>query len=103
MVCVNKDVGFYCAARDALFSAVTIPGYERMSNHPLISRYVKGIYNKYPQLPKYVNIWDMNKLLTYYDNMGPNSKLTFKVMQENSSFSHASGSKEETGGNRHFW
>ena len=23
-------------------------------------------------------IWDMNKLLTYYDNMGPNSELTFK-------------------------
>ena len=26
-----------CAARSALSSAVTIPGYERTSNHPLIS------------------------------------------------------------------
>ena len=69
-----------CAARSALSSAVTIPGYERMSNHPLISRYVKGIYNKHPPLPKYVNTWDMNKLLTYYDNMGSNSELTFKQL-----------------------
>ena len=69
-----------CTARSALFSTVTITGYERMSNHPLISRYVKGIYNKHPPLPKYVNIWKMNKLLTYYDNMGPNSELTFKQL-----------------------
>ena len=67
-----------CPARSALSSAITIPGYERMSNHPLISRYIKGIYNKHQPLPKYVNIWDMNKLLLYHDNMGPNSELTFK-------------------------
>ena len=54
-----------------------------MSNYPFISRYVKGIYNKHPPLPKYdVNIWDMNKLLTYYDNMGPNSELTFKQLRK---------------------
>ena len=69
-----------CAARSALSSAVTIPGYKRMSNHPLISRYVRGIYNKHPPLPKCVIIWDMNKLLTYYDNMGSNSELTFKQL-----------------------
>ena len=63
-----------CAARSALSSAITIPGYERISNHPLISRYVKGIYNKHPTPPKYVNMW------AYYDNRGPNSELTFKQL-----------------------
>ena len=48
-----------CATASALSSAVTIPGYKRMSNHLFISRYVKGIYNKHPL----VNIWNMNKLL----------------------------------------
>ena len=51
-----------------------------MSNHPLISRYVKDIYNKHPPLPKYINIWDMSKLLTYYNNMGPHSELTFNQL-----------------------
>ena len=69
-----------CTDRSAFSSAVTIPGYERVSNHLLISRQVKGIYNKHPPLPKYVSIWNMNKLLTYYDNMGPNSELKFKQL-----------------------
>ena len=51
-----------------------------MSNHPLTSRCIKGIYNKHLPLPKYVNIWNMNKLLIYYDNMEPNSELTFKQL-----------------------
>ena len=69
-----------CPARSALSNAATIPGYERMSNHPLISQYIKGIYNKHPPLPKYVNIWDMNRLLIYYDNVGPISELSFKQL-----------------------
>ena len=70
----------FCAARNGLSSAVTIPGDERMSNQPLISQYVKGIYNKHPPIPKNANIWDMNRLLTYYDIMRPNSELTFKQL-----------------------
>lgn len=66
-----------CAAKSALSSAVTIPGYERMSNHPVISQYVKSIYSKHAPLSKYVNLWDLNKILTYYDIMGPNIELIF--------------------------
>ena len=56
------------------------------------------IYNKLPPLPKYANIWDMNK-----GDMGPNSELTLKQLYRKiSSFIHASRRKEETGivGNR---
>ena len=49
-----------CTTRTALSSAATLPGYKRMSNHPLV--------------------WDMNKLLIYYDKMGPNSELTFQQL-----------------------
>ena len=41
---------------------------------------MKGIYNKHPPLPKYVNMWDMNKLLTFYSIMGQNSELTFNQL-----------------------
>ena len=71
------EVQRYLRSQKPLPSA-TIPGYERMSNRPLIFRYIKGIYNKHPPLPEYVIIWDMNKLLIYDDNMGANSELTFK-------------------------
>ena len=69
-----------CAARSALASAVTIPGYEKLSSHPLISRYIKGIFNKHPPLPKYVKIWDINCLLTYYEKLGDNKELSFKEL-----------------------
>ena len=45
-----------CTARSALPSVVTIRGYLKLSKHPLVSRYLKGIYNRHPLLPKYVNI-----------------------------------------------
>ena len=69
-----------CAACSALFSVVTIRGYLKLSEHPLVSRYLKGIYNRHPPLPKYVNIWDISLLLRYYDNMDSNDNLQFKVL-----------------------
>ena len=41
------------AARSALSSVVTITGYLILSEHPLVSRYLRGIYNRHPPLPKY--------------------------------------------------
>ena len=38
-----------CAARSALSSIVTIKDYTKLSEHPFISRYLKGIYD----IPKY--------------------------------------------------
>ena len=51
-----------------------------MSEHPLVSRYMKGIYNRHPPLPKYVNIWDILFLLRDYDNMDSNDNLQFKAL-----------------------
>ena len=63
MVCINVDVGTVVFAQPKVHSLVL---YQPLNNHP-------------PFL-KYVNIWNMNKLLIYYDNMGPNSELTFKQL-----------------------
>ena len=48
-----------CAARSALSSVVTIRGYLKLLEHPLVSRYLKCIYNRHPSLPKYVDIWEI--------------------------------------------
>ena len=61
-------------------SLVTIRGYLKLSEHPLVSRYMKGIYNRHPPLPKYVNIWDILLLLRDYDNMDSNDNLQFKAL-----------------------
>ena len=69
-----------CAARSAFSSIVTIRGYLKLSEHPLVLQYLKGIYNSHPRLPKYVNIWDNSLLLRYYDNMDSNDNLQFKAL-----------------------
>ena len=68
-----------CAARSVLSSFLTIRGYLKLSEHPLVSRNSKGIYDRYPPLPKYVNIWDISILLRYYDNTVSKNNLQFKA------------------------
>ena len=86
--CINIDVGTVVFAQLELhfLFTVTIPGYKTMSNHPLISPYVNSIYHKHVPLPEFVNIWDMNKPLTYYGNMGPNCELTFNQLYRKTAF-----------------
>ena len=36
-----------CAARSALSSSITAKGYLKLSDHPLISKYLKGLYNRH--------------------------------------------------------
>ena len=67
-----------CAARSALSSSITAKGYLKLSDHPLISRYLKGIYNRHPPLPKYVDIWDLTLLLKYYEQKENNDCLKLK-------------------------
>ena len=68
------------AARSALSSLITTKGYLKLSDHPLISRYLKGIYNRHPPLPKYVDIWDLTLFLKYYEQKENNDCLEFKEL-----------------------
>ena len=46
----------------------------------MISRYLKGISNGHPPLPKYTQIWDINQVLDYYTNLLDNKELEFKYI-----------------------
>ena len=71
-----------CASRSALASVVTIKGFAKLSDHPLLVRYLKGIFNRHPPLPRYMHIWDINLLLTYYNRIGHNEELKFKYLRK---------------------
>ena len=64
-----------CAALSALPTIVTIKGYKKLSEHPFISCYLKGIYNRHPPLPKYASIWEISLVLEYYNSSETNDKL----------------------------
>ncbi|XP_057299263.1 uncharacterized protein LOC130629901 [Hydractinia symbiolongicarpus] len=67
-----------CTTRSAIASVVSISGYSSLSEHPLISRFIKGVFNIRPSTPKYSLIWDTNVLLTYLKFLSPNKDLSFK-------------------------
>ena len=70
------------SARSALSTIVHIERCSKLSDHPLISKFMKGIYNQHPTLPRYVNIWDINALLAYFESLPTNSELTLKCLTE---------------------
>lgn len=52
-------------ARSALSSIITLPNNNPLGEHPLIKRFLKGIFELRPALPKYSFIWDVSLLLKY--------------------------------------
>ena len=60
-------------ARSALPVFITIEGIEA-GKHPLICRYMKGLYNTNPSLPKYSFTWDVGIVMTCLSGMPNNLK-----------------------------
>jgi len=69
-----------CAARSALSSLIHIEDGPAISSHPLINRFLKGIFNMHPPAPRYVDIWDVDKVLSYFNGKDYNDRLSFKEL-----------------------
>ena len=66
--------GLY-GAKSAVSSVVCIKGFSKLSDHPMISRYLKRMFNRHLPLRKYTQIWDINQILDYYTNLPDNEEL----------------------------
>ena len=67
-------------------SAVSSLGlkYEGISlgSHPLVARFMKGVYNLRPSTAKYTDIWDTEQVLTYLKSMDEVSNLSLKLLSQ---------------------
>ena len=43
----------------SLSSVFMIEGSDKLLSYPLVTEFVKGIFNRHPAIPKYANIWDI--------------------------------------------
>ena len=71
-------------ARAAIATIVLLPDGYTVSNHPLIIRYFKGIFNLKPPSPRYRAVWDVKIVLDFLRSLSPAKTLglrdlTFKV------------------------
>lgn len=67
-------------ARSALSSVLTLPGNVTFGNHPLVSRFLKGVFELKPSLPRYHHIWDVSVVLEHLKTLEPVSTLDLKVL-----------------------
>ena len=76
----NKGLGYSAinTARSALSTIITGPNNLSFGKHPLVSRFLKGVFEIKPSLPRYTAVWDVGVVLEYLKKMGPNSSLCLK-------------------------
>ena len=54
------------------------PNHTPIGKHPLVCRYLKGIFNKQKPVPKYNTIWSVDLVLDYLSLLWPLDKITLK-------------------------
>ena len=65
--------------RSALSTFIFLEGFPAGS-HPLVRRFLKGVFNLRPALPKYETTWDTSLVLKYLKKLSPVKRLDFKML-----------------------
>ncbi|XP_028404044.1 uncharacterized protein LOC114526666 [Dendronephthya gigantea] len=68
----------YSAINTALSTILMLENGIKFGEHPLVCRYMKGIFQLRPALPKYTQIWDVNVVLTYLKTFAETTSLSIK-------------------------
>ena len=69
-------------ARCALSSFLILDGGQSIGTHPLISRFVKGVFNLHPPAPRYTEVWDVKLVLDYLRSLSPVTSLRLKDLTQ---------------------
>ena len=77
----SKRLGYSAVntARSALSTFITIDGV-KAGAHPLISRFMTGVFNQNPALPRYVETWDPQIVVSYLESFPDFGDITLKQL-----------------------
>ena len=67
-------------ARSALSSVLLLPNNTTFGSHPLVTRFLKGVFELKPSLPRYSVIWDVGVVLQYLKSLGLATELELKTL-----------------------
>ena len=80
----NKKLSYSAinTARSALSSTVVLSDSSQpnVGNNALISRFLKGVFNARPPMPRYSTTWDVNVVLRYIRSLAPSDDLPLNVL-----------------------
>ena len=81
----NSGVGYSAVntARSALSSIIILPDGQTFGEHPLVRRFLKGVFELKPSLPKYKEIWDVAIVLNHLKTLSPVTEMSLKASLQN--------------------
>lgn len=53
---------------------------QQVGKHPMVTRLMRGIYNRRPPTPRYSNTWDVQRVTSYLRSLGHNDQLDQKQL-----------------------
>ena len=69
-----------CMARSAVSSVVSAGTDTAMGKHPLVKRFMKGLFELEPQFPRYKFVWDVSLLFRYLRMLDEPKNLSQKLL-----------------------
>lgn len=69
-------------ARSALSALVDVNHRHTIGSHPLVRRFLKGVFEVRTPQPRYKRIWDVSLVLNYLRSLHPISDLTLKQLTQ---------------------
>lgn len=76
----GKSYSVLNTARSALSAILIKDSGLTIGNSPLIKRFMKGVFELKPPVPRYKFIWDVNIVLNFLSNYYPNENLSLSVI-----------------------
>ena len=65
-------------ARSALSSVLTVHDCSTFGTHPLVKRFMKGVFENRPSLPRYTCTWDVSTVLKFLSSLPNLEEITLK-------------------------
>jgi len=78
----GKQYSAINTARSALSTIVNVPGHIPFGKHPTVGRFLKGIFQLKPALPRYVDTWDVGVVLQYLQKLPNITDISLKQLTQ---------------------
>ncbi|GFN92355.1 xerd_0 protein [Plakobranchus ocellatus] len=59
---------------------VAVSSVNDMGSHPLVCRFMRGVFNLRPSCPRYTYIWDLSLVLKYLRTLAPSTGLKLQSL-----------------------
>ena len=78
----KSGLGYSClnTAWSAISPVLSLQSGTPVGTHPLVVRFMKGVFEKRPSLPRYSSTWDVNIVLTYLKSLPANVDISLKEL-----------------------